>query len=504
MKTLIPLLLMSTTLSVSARPMPDQAQKMIANAPAEIKAVTDSLPEMYEFINPVDGKDTVSYTGQVFRNVLLSDLKSYMAGLKQGGYAGSAKMSENALNSYFKFRSNARIRSKGSINGKSRHRLSILDTSGMKRTPLEGKIYNAIQSPGKNLVDKIAGNDNGLRHGELKGWPSLEVAGISLKSIDADRDKDGFVEPEDLIQALFQVVSKNAATGQSFVVQNGTQEVQRITDANITPAGLHVRELVNKILGGAVSFSQAAGDYLSTDLKPGKGLSADNEAPYKGKHNYTALAHHWDEAFGYFGAARDFSMYEDIEIRKKGSYDTNADGLISIKREKNMGIAPNTARFDLASARNGSGTLDLSNDAFNAFLAGRALIHAKPAGYEKYVEAYAAIAIYTWERTLAASAIHYINATRSEMDEYGTPQYLFANHAKYWSEMKGFAMAFQFNPTSTLSAEKFAQLHQLIRDKPALGSGDAADFKQYYADLKKARNILRDAFGFTDLDAKAF
>ena len=37
---------------------------------------------------------------------------------------------------------------------------------------------------------------------------------------------------------------------------------------------------------------------------------------------------------------------------------------------------------------------------------------------------------------MAANSIHYINKTISEMDEYGTADYLFTNHAKYWSELR--------------------------------------------------------------------
>ena len=64
---------------------------------------------------------------------------------------------------------------------------------------------------------------------------------------------------------------------------------------------------------------------------------------------YTAMEHHWDESFGYFGAARDYNTgYSDDTDRKTDPYnDSNGDGLIDFKTEYNMGWAVTAAKRDL-------------------------------------------------------------------------------------------------------------------------------------------------------------
>lgn len=493
-----------------ARPHYLEAQTILEKAPENIRIVMKRAPNIYEFSSRFDGRSNVSFTGQTFRQILINNLEFFMSSLKRkegkrGGYPGSVTDAVVAMNSYFKFRSNGPLKSHGSINGLSRHHLQFKDLNGTVREVSEGSIYNAIQLPAKNLVSKIAGNDNLLRNRELKGWGSTHFYGLNLLDINADKQNDLFVEPEDFIQAIFQTVAKNAFTGVPFTVPNGALEVQSIDNANITEDGVDLAQIVHKFLQGSVAFSQASGDYLSTDMGPGKGLNGDNTKPYKSSKNYTALEHFWDEAFGYFGAARDFATYTDMEIAEKLSKDSNGDGKISVLREKNIGeVAQNSAQMDLQVEHDGEGGLDLSGEAIMSFIAGRELISKKPAGYLKYVQAHAAIAIGVWEKTLAATVIHYINSTLEVMDGYGTTKYFLTTHAKSWSGMKGYALAFQFNPTSQLSLSDFETFHNLVGDKPTLMTASMTDINDYKENLLKARDILRKAFGFSRVNTEAF
>ena len=506
MKTkLMPLMLLLISQIGFARPHYEEAKTILENAPDHIKAVMSNAPHTYEFSSNFDGKDNVSFTGQTFRQVLINDLKIFMKTLKRGGYPGSANDAEAAMNSYFKFNSNAPFRGYGTVNGFGPHRLIFKDLNKNSIGVAEGSIYNEIQFPAKNLVSKMAGNDNPLKHGELKGWNTENFYGLNLRSIDADRKEDPFVEPEDLIQAIFKTVAKNAAIGSSFTVANGELSAQRIYDANITKDGVNLREITHKFLQGAVALSQVAKDYFSTDLGIKKGLNANNTDPYKGSTNYTALEHYWDEGFGYFGAARDFTTYTDDQIAKGLSKDSDGDGKISVLKEKNIGgVAANTARIDLIAATYGDGGLDLSGETINAFLVGRELINKRPEGYLKYVRANAAVAIGAWEKTLGAVVIHYLNSTLDMMDAYGTEHYLFSMHAKFWSEMKGYGLAFQFNPTSLLNIADFEKFHLLIGDHPVLMTASQADIDKYKRDLLKARSILRNAFGFSEINTEIF
>ena len=462
------------------------AKSILNNAPGPIQEVIESSPEIYEFPSTFDGQNSASYTGQIFRTVLINDLKSFMSSLSRGGWTGSAQQLMDALNSYFYFDSNATPRGPEFINGLSRHRVKVHDEQGNTLPVLEGGIYNGIQLPGKNLGGKIAGEDNTLRHGRLLGWQTNQ----------------GNMMPVDFIQDMFQKIVINASMGESFTVPNGTLPVQRIHAADTTPEGVNLTQMVQKFLHGSVAFSQAAGDYLSTDLGSKKGLKGDNTLSYKGSRNYTALEHHWDEAFGYFGAAADFLLYTDRQVLGKISLDTDGDGKISLLREKNLGlVVKNTSRMDLKVQQAG---FDLSYEIMDAFLSGRQLITQKPEGYLKYVEAYAAVAIGVWEKTLAATTIHYINETVKQMNSYGTSDYSFMNHAKFWSEMKGFALSFQFNPISLLELTQFNRFHELVGDRPVLMTVSQDEIDAYEVNLYEARDILREAFGFSESNAEVF
>ena len=88
--------------------------------------------------------------------------------------------------------------------------------------------------------------------------------------------------------------------------------------------------------------------------------------------------------------------------------------------------------------------------------------------------------------------IHYVNDTLQVMNTFGTDDYDFTEHAKVWSEMKGFALGFQFNPHSPLLAD-FDEIHNLFGDAPVLADGEV---DAYRADLIAARDLIGAAYGF--------
>ena len=221
--------------------------------------------------------------------------------------------------------------------------------------------------------------------------------------MDRDGAGDHYGEPEDLIEAFFQTIARLSVEGEDLVVPNGKRDAQVITEAYITEKGLDLSQMVQKFLHGSVSFSQAASDYLYS------GLSADNEKRHKGIKNYTRREHHWDEAFGYFGAARNFMDY--TTDGGWGDIDADEDGLIDINSEKILGVAKNTRRFD----RNANPSENLQRNSFLSFVHGRFLLGTRPAGYEETTRQLAIIALGEWEKTIAATVIHYLNSTMGQM-----------------------------------------------------------------------------------------
>ena len=126
--------------------------------------------------------------------------------------------------------------------------------------------------------------------------------------------------------------------------------------------------------------------------------------------------HHWDEAFGYFGAARDYSRYSDDDLAGKGSgfvFDSNGDGKIDFRSEYNFGLSRNAGKRD----RGGTG-VDFTGETFTAFLTGRALI--SNGGSTTEIAAQRQAAANGMEKVIAATVIHYINDTLADMADLGT------------------------------------------------------------------------------------
>lgn len=420
----------------------------------------------------VDGESSVVYSGQTFRHVLIADLASYVGSLTGAIDGGDLVPVEGdiiaGLDFYFSF--------DGDVGGTIAH---DRDT-----TPAAAQTtYNDIAS-GKNLVGKLAGNDPVGQHADWStafiGWPA-----------------DGVTTPESLVRQWFADVEALAiarAAGELPMDPSGAP----IAQVYVSATGLDYQQLIQKFLLGAIAFSQGADDYLD-DSDAGKGLLASNATADDGA-PYSALEHAWDEGFGYFGAAQDYAAYTDDEIASsggredwQGAHDSDGDGAIDLISEVNWGASVNAAKRDRGAVE----PTDFTGQAFAAFRAGRALIASVDgeldAAQMEALKGHRDAAVDAWEKAIAATAVHYINDVLQDMAATGE-DYSFLDHAKHWSELKGFALSLQFNPRSPVSDADFAMLHDLIGAAPALPGQPA--FDTYAADLIAARTILGNAYGF--------
>jgi hypothetical protein len=109
-------------------------------------------------------------------------------------------------------------------------------------------------------------------------------------------------------------------------------------------------------------------------------------------------------------------------------------------------------------------------------------------------------AVTAWESAVAATMVHYINDVLQDMETFGTEEYSFGDHAKHWSELKGFALWLQFNPRSLVSDADFVALHEAIGMAPVLPSADADEIEGYAAALIEAREILAVSYSFDALN----
>ncbi len=432
------------------------------------------VPTSYEFPSRFEtGLSSVSYEGQVMRQLLLSSLGSAIENLTADIDSGSFQPAVDgdvvaALDYYFRFDSDSY--------GEESFSFSV---NTLQST------WNEV-SANKNLVDKTAGNDASTDHRdwstEFVGWSNAEIADFG----------GSIFAPESFVVALFETIEERAIARANGEVDQGP--AGEALPVHVTSAGLDLAELMEKFLIMAVFFSQAADDYLD-DATEGKGLLAPNVRD--GDAAWTVLEHQWDEGFGYFGASRDFAERTPEDIASTPGLDVNGDGLIDLQREFNFAHARYAAQRD----RDAVEATAFSSTIASAFLGGRSLIAA--AGDDLTADELARLrsfrddAVFAWESAIGATIVRYLNDVLEQMSIAGTDDYSFVDHAKYWSEMKGFALGLQFNPRSPMLAD-FERLHELIGDAPVLPAAGEEAMASYASELVQARALLASAYGFAE------
>ncbi|MDE0691091.1 MAG: DUF4856 domain-containing protein [Gammaproteobacteria bacterium] len=442
---------------------------------------------MYDSAFSADAS-SVSYSGQTARQMLISAMKAELGGLSEDvGMEDSVKA---RLNFYIT----------GDGVDDTPHNFTVAGGEPVKPGPTYGDV-----STGKNLGSKTAGQDKAehVLGGEFFGWDALDAGAM----------------PIDLVNHFIDSVSVEASDGNSPLISTVGGDVS-LDVVYVDAHGRDYQQLVQKFLGGAVAFSQGTADYLSTDWH-------EYLTRIDGK-DYTGAEHKFDEAFGYYGAARNMNEYTDDEAAAKGGrdgwgngyHDTDGDGVIDLRSEFVFGHAQNCAKRD----RGSNGMTDFSMEAMSAFLLGRQIVgNAAMAGSlsaeaEQALDEQIKIATVTWEKCIAATVVHYINDVMGDMDGFDDGSFAdlagFKNLAKHWGEMKGFALGLQFSPFSPfrdgsvdgITVDSLKEVLRLMDDAPVLAdgsqggvmpSGSASDaVMDYTADLLEARDILEKAYGF--------
>ena len=484
---------------------PDTANEGQADSDANGQGdACDAMPELYAYTNSMytPDSDSVSYTGQTARHLLISGMVDYMSAMTESGKTKAEYVTDL---DFFMSGDGADGASTGFTvkNG-------VSDGSDVDNAVT----YGAVSS-GKNLDGKIAGgNGEGggetskLIGGEFFGWSD----GLPLGSL-----------PINLVDLWIDQLATQASDGTSVTISTVDDDVN-VSSVQYDAHGRNQRQLLQKFLLGAVTFSQGTNDYFQADF------AAQITEQEKGVKNYSAAEHNYDEAFGYYGAARDNKAYTDLEARaksgrsdwKNGYHDTDGNGLIDPRSEFNFGNSQNCAKRDVGSADNASPT-DLSNEAMNAFLAGRQILSntanagAMSTTEEAALQTHIKAAALAWEKCIAATVIHYINDVTTDMGNYSAGNFAnvanFTDVAKHWSEMKGFALGLQFSPFSpfrddvvtSVDLDDLKTLLADLGDAPVLADGSqggvlAGDtdtaIAAYTSKLATARQTLQTAYGF--------
>jgi hypothetical protein len=465
----------------------------------------DPMPTTYAFEN-TDGVSTVSYTGQTARQLLIVDNVSALNALERSADNVPADVATD-LDFYICLDPDIRDASYPPTFALPEGELMIAN-SDMAGSAL---IVPADISSGKDICSKIAGEDktDHILGGEFFGASATTPLGQINEWVDA-------------------VSVESADTTDTIIVAGGTANIGTPT---VSQEGLNYRQLLQKFILGALTFSQGTADYMSIDYG-----SDGNLTLAEGK-SYTEGAHDFDEAFGYFGASRDYNDRTDAEIKSPSYGDTVViDSLIDVRSEFNFGNSTNCAKRDIGSADNPNPT-NFTKEVFDAFLVGRQILQnaaesateSSPGSLSVEAEAALAaqivIAAQTWEKCIAATVVHYINDIEDDMDGFAGDEFAdldnFLNLAKHWGEMKGFALGLQFSPYSPfrdgsvdgINVDSLKNVLALMGAAPVLADGKqngvvfnnassaSAAKADYRTDLLKARDILRDAYRFDSTNA---
>ena len=439
------------------------------DADSDADTDADADPSVYAFPSSFGEGSSVGYDGQTFRHLLIDDLKTHLGGVTariDGGsfYPLEGELAEELL-FYFAFDSDA-----------------FGDIEHLKPTaaPAAQTTYNDVSS-GKDLVGKIAGNDSVTDHADwsvaFAGWP-----------------QDGVTTPESLVRLWIAEIDAAAVARSNGDIPLGPTG-EPVPTVFLSADGRDRQQLLEKFLRGAVAFSQGTDDYLDDDTA-GKGLLSAHDAAEEGK-PWTTLEHQWDEGFGYFGAAIDAPLWSDAEIAESPTADRDGDGTVDLLTEVMWGHAGNAAKRDLGAVS----PTDFTAEAWAGFWGGRALLHetagrALTAAELSALQAFRDEAEQAWEKAIAATVVSYLNAVLRDIGAFGSDDYDFAAHAKHWSEAKGFALSFQFNPRSPLSDDGFAALHAALGTAPVLPTASAGEIAAHADALRDAKALLAATYGF--------
>lgn len=395
-----------------------------------------SMPADYEFESRFNsGVSSVGYGGQVVRNMLIQDIKKLISDAAAAGTPpANLKTQLLALYEY-------------NDNGSS----TLITTGGFS---LKESVYENI-STGKNLSGKMATIN-----------ASDTVIGAAAMGYGPTTTAD------DLVRAWIDSIDYNINT----LGKTGNA-------IYYTSDSLDLVQMIEKVTRSVLAYGLGTRDYLD-------GLDSDDNAT-SGGNPYTEMEHHWDEAFGYFGAARNYLDYTDAELASGPVYqDANSDGDIDLASEYNFGFSTNAGKRDAGAVT----ATDFTKTLFEAFVAGRTAITNQRSFAE--IEPYARFAAETWEKVIAATVIHYINDTKADLDALAAGSgYSASDHYKHWSEMKGFLIGLQFgsNKYQLISTQDLVTLHNLVGAQPEVNPGNVTAYK---AQLDQAAELLRTIYNF--------
>lgn len=285
------------------------------------------------------------------------------------------------------------------------------------------------------MTDMFQNKNNPFADASLNAETSKQIntkTAASYPATGADAERQRFMGYFAKLEAMSTQNGQTAAQGQAGMLGG-----KRLVDEK----GIEYNQIVAKGLIGALMLDQIVNVYLGTDKQ-----SADNTTPAEGK-NYTAMEHHWDEAYGYL---------------------TN-NTVFPVKGEES---------FLGEYARQGASIHGGADQLYFAFLKGRAAIVNNDLTTRDEQIAYIRSEL---EKAVATVAISYLNKTNAASDD--------ATRFHALSEGVGFIYSLRFAHNAKINATKSEQMMNTL-----MGKTDGF-WSLTAADIDGVRDELANAFG---------
>ena len=229
----------------------------------------------------------------------------------------------------------------------------------------------------------------------------------------------------------------------------------------VNAEGIEPAQMIAKGLMGALLYYQATSVYLG-DAK----MDVDNTEVIEGKG--TAMEHHWDEAFGYFGAPADYLT-------------------TSAEEQKNATDPSKKAWYWAGYANGRASVVDVRENIFNAFIEGREAIGRKDiAARDKAIETIKK----NWELLAAANVVHYINSAIEDLENNNEGSFY-----HHMSEGKAFLYSLKYNLDKSISIAQINEIDALLGNSP---KASFADKDATITALEQANLKLQEIFGFSN------
>ena len=218
-----------------------------------------------------------------------------------------------------------------------------------------------------------------------------------------------------------------AASNASTTASNGTAGlIVRENSGNtvlVDANGREFSQFIEKGLMGTVMYHQIYNTYFSDERI---GNDVENTELAEGK-NYTAMEHHWDEAFGYWNPPLDFQSNWPSERESEDRFWSHYSNVVDP-------------------------FLGTNNSIFGAFLKGRCAIVNNDLDTKNEQRA---ILFEQLELVSAATAVHYINDALEALNENKIGE---AFHVM--SEVWAFVNALKYSPNRKISLEEINKINE--------------------------------------------